>query len=457
MRLFFMTTLLAACANASGSATAEGALSASIVCLAPIGGWNVKLQGSTWNDEADAIAADNSDCAIYLAGDTVNVLPGATSFGGQDAFLIRYNSSGSVVWTRQFGSLLGSDEAEWATGVAVSANHEIYVTGCTTGQMTNAPETNAGGTDVFLAKYDHDGNQLWIHQFGTTTDDCSTGVAVGVSGGVFVVGSTHAFLPGSLSAYFGGADAFLVKYSSAGVRQFTQMLGSPVDDEASAVAIGPSGNVYVTGDTEEDLPRFANFPDEQGTRNGGADIFLAKYDPTTGAPIWLRQRGTSGEDRANGVVVNDSNEVFLTGYTNGWFDGIPTHGLEDIVVISYDTAGTWRWTDQRGSLGDDRGTAITVDSSGTPFVTGYASSTVDGEPYAGGTSDVVVIKYGRAGVHRWTADLGERDNERPTGIAAGVGDDLFVGGFTDGNLGNALGFGENDAFVARFSQTGDLD
>ncbi len=169
-------------------------------------------------------------------------------------------------WTKQWGTTT----ADYATGVAVDGSG-TYVTGYTNGNLDG--NTNAGGYDAFLTKYDPSGAKLWTKLLGhnggganAAGNDWATGVAVDGSGNVYVSGYTLGNLDENTNA--GGYDAFLTMYNSTGVWQWTKLLGTAGDDWASSVAVDGSG-VYVTGGTTGDLG---------GTNAGGYDAFLAKYN-----------------------------------------------------------------------------------------------------------------------------------------------------------------------------------
>lgn len=452
--LLAATVLLPACATDLPRDPAGTISESTAICSWSIDGWNTRLQGTdpdpnfNTNEGASAIAHDLDDCGIYVGGDTSGALEDQVALGSGDAYLTRYGTSGGVSWTRQFGSTA----SDTITGVAVGANHNIVVTGCTSGTITGSPEANAGGSDAFVAKYDADGNQLWIHQLGSTGDDCGYGVAIGGNGGVFITGVARGVLGGA-APYWGAGDAFLAKYSPSGVLQFTKLIGSPDADEAKSIAIGSAGNVFIAGYTREDLLSFTDPMAVSPGRFGGDDIFVGKYDPVTGDQLWLAQRGTGDDERATGIAVNDNNELFVTGWTDGSLDGNIHQAYEDVFVLSYSTSGTWRWTDQRGSTANERGEAIAVDSNGAPYAVGWAMDNIDGQPHEG-EGDILILKYSRAGVHRWTTELGEADNERAQGVSISGTDNIFVAGFTNSDLNGVSNNGGNDAFAIRFDSTG---
>src|SRR2546425_1032036 len=111
---------------------------------------------------AVGIAVDAS--GVYVAGLTWDALPGQTSAGSGDAFLRKYDASGNVLWTRQFGS----SDFDQADNVAVDASG-AYVAGVTAGAFPG--QTSAGSADAFVIKYDTSGNVLWTRQFGSSGYD----------------------------------------------------------------------------------------------------------------------------------------------------------------------------------------------------------------------------------------------------------------------------------------------
>jgi len=101
----------------------------------------------------------------YVAGHTLGGLDGNTSAGGDDLFLVKYDTNGNKLWTRQ----LGTSSLDGAYGVAVDGSGNAYVAGHTLGGLDG--NTSAGGDDLFLVKYDTNGNKLWTRQLGSSSWD----------------------------------------------------------------------------------------------------------------------------------------------------------------------------------------------------------------------------------------------------------------------------------------------
>lgn len=417
------------------------------LCFWDLNGWDTKLQGTVNDDSDSAVATDPSGCAIYTAGWTFS---GPVGFG--DIHVTKYSTFGTISWTAGFGT----SSFDGATSIAVDSNHNVYVAGCTGGTLPTATPASAGAADAFLAKHDSLGAQLWVRQIGSAGDDCAHGVAVDASDQIFITGMTHGALPSGGTPYFGGADAFIAKYSSGGTLLFSKLIGTPNDDEANAIAIGNGGKIFVTGYTRDDLPFFTEPMNPGGNWQGGTDIFTGKYDPVAGGLIWIDQRGTSQDERANGIAINAFNEVFVGGYTRGGLDGNVNAGTDDLVTISYRSSGVWRWTDQVGSSSAERAQAVTVDTSGRPFVAGYTDGPLDGQATIG-TRDAVLIKYTRGGARTWTRLLGDSfSTTSASGVAGGFSSMEFVVGATSGSPNGTSNQGSNDAFIVRYDSAGSI-
>ena len=110
-----------------------------------------------------------------------------------------------------------------------------------------------------------------------------------------------------------------------------------------------------------------------------------------------KQLGTSSSDIANGVTVDSSDNIYVRGYTGGGLDGNTNSGNYDIILLKYNSSGTNQWTKQLGTSSSDLGEGVTVDSSNNIYVTGYTEGGLDGNTNAGG-KDVFLVKYNSDGV-----------------------------------------------------------
>lgn len=329
-------------------------------------------------------------------------------------------------WTRQFGTTF-SDNAQ---AVATDAAGNIFVAGYTgLGDMDGVgPDTLAGATDLYLAKYAANGSRIWIRQLGSSGQDFAYGVATDSGGNSYVVGTTDSDLDGAGSQVFGGGyDAFIVKYDAAGTLVWIRQLGNVDFEEARGVAVDGSDNVYITGSTTGDI-------DNVGTpvAGGAANVFLAKYD-ASGTLQWARQFGSATEEKAYGIAVSGAN-VYLTGYTYGDLDGAGPGGSAyiDIFLASYDTSGNQQWISQVGSNVADAGFRLAVDGGGNIYVTGYTYGDLDGAgtgTHAGGT-DMFVARFNASGTLTRVTQIGTETNDFGSGIAVDTAGNIYLAGYT---------------------------
>lgn len=229
----------------------------------------VHLLGTTHDDYATGVSVDGTGNP-FVSGSTDGQLPGSAeaNVGNRDAFVARYNSSGTIQWVHQLGSNMYDTGAALATDSAGNS----YVTGITDGRIVGSPTANAGGFDVYVARYNANGQRAWVQQFGSASDEHGSGVAVDRAGNVYVSGDTNGTLPGSQEANAGGSDAYVAKFDSHGSRQWTHQIGSAGIDLSTAVATDKTGLVYSVGSTNGTLPGSVEL------NSGFNDAFIWRLD-----------------------------------------------------------------------------------------------------------------------------------------------------------------------------------
>jgi hypothetical protein len=381
--------------------------------------------GSNAGDWAKSVALDASGNVI-VAGYTGGSLAGGNA-GLTDAFVRKYDPNGSVLWTRQFGSI----DIDWASGVAVDASGNVLVVGATYGSLAGG---NAGEEDAFVRKYDPNGNELWTRQFGSSAWDWAHAVAVDASANVLVAGQTFGSIA---SANAGSADAFVRKYDADGNELWSRQFGNTASEWARGVAVDASGNVLVAGETSGSLA---------GGNAGGIDAFVRKYDPN-GTVLWTRQFGSSGHESSRGVAVDASGNVLVAGETSGSLAGGSAGGI-DAFVRKYDPNGTVLWTRQFGSSADDVAHGVAVGASGSVHVAGSTQGSLAGG--GAGGHDAFVRAFDADGSERWTRQFGSGADDLAFAVGADAVGNILVAGETSGSLAGGSS-GGIDAFVQKLS------
>ena len=220
--------------------------------------------GSTGNDRITAIGVDSAG-DVYAAGFASGALPGQTLQGDTDAFVVKYNSSGTQQWVSQFGTLFGDS----ANALAVVGS-DVYVTGYVAGPYETGFPYN-GGTDLFVTKFAAStGSETWRRQY--SPDDPAQinpyGIAADASGNVYIVGDVDKSVDG-VETHAGAKDVFILQYLADGTRGWARQQGSAQDEIALAVTLLGS-DLYLTGWSKGALDGYTN--------DGQEDIFVLKYD-----------------------------------------------------------------------------------------------------------------------------------------------------------------------------------
>jgi len=387
----------------------------------------IRQFGSPDQDAAAGVAAD-TDGNVYVAGDTVDALPGQTETGSHDAYVRKYDSQGNEIWTQQFGLNDGAAQVVQGRGVAVGPDGRVYVAGNTSGTFPG--EVNFGRQDGFLRKYDPDGTEIWTRQFGSDRYEWVDGAAVSSDGAVYVVGVTSGALPGQTRV--GGDDVFIGNL--IWIRQF----GTALFDEARAVGVDPDGNAYVVGVLEES--------------GGWGDIFLRKYDPA-GAEIWTRRFCAPDSCWASAVAVDADGNPHVVGGVRGTLPGQTRTGWEDAFLRKYDPDGTELWTRQFGTAPSAQAGGVAVDMFGDVWVGGTARGAFPGQTSAGG-GDIFLRKYDAAGDELWTCQFGSPDDDYGPRVAVGPDGSPYLCGQTRGELPGQTYLGDQDAFLLKLLRCG---
>ncbi|MFO0098155.1 MAG: SBBP repeat-containing protein, partial [Aphanizomenon sp.] len=314
-----------------------------------------KLLGTIGADYAMSLTT-GSDGAIYVAGYTGGNLDGQVNSGNEDAFVTKYNTDGTKAWTK----LLGTSGDDRANSLTTGSDGAIYVAGYTGGNLDG--QTNSGGGDSFVTKYNTDGTKAWTKLLGTSGADYARSLTTGSDGAIYVAGTTGSNLDGQVNS--GGYDTFVTKYNTDGTKAWTKLLGGSGHDYANSLTTGSDGAIYVAGYTDGNLDGQVN--------SGGVDAFVTKYN-TDGTKAWTKLLGTSGADIAYSLTTGSDGAIYVAGYTSGNLDGQVNSGGVDAFVTKYNTDGTKVWTKLLGSSVNDYAYSLTTGSDGAIYVAGYTS------------------------------------------------------------------------------------
>ncbi|HVZ38920.1 MAG TPA: T9SS type A sorting domain-containing protein [Candidatus Kapabacteria bacterium] len=321
------------------------------------------------------------------------------STGGTDAFLARFNSGGILRWGKRIAT--GPTDA-WARGITLdNVTQMCYVAGnfADSARFDTSAVTGAGGTDIFLSKYNAAGVIQWARSGGGPGNEEAYGAGIDGSADVYVAGrftdSTFFATDTVLSA--GGTDAAVWKFSTTGAPTWIETMGGPLDDRANAIAVDAFGNSYITGAISDTT----HFDTTVVSSRGGTDAFVAKVDGV-GTIRWVRRAGSDLGDEGYGLGLDATGNVYVTGAITDTSDFggtvlpiLPNNS--EAFVAQYDGAGVFKWVRTAGGAGRDEGHAVTVDRNAELRVGGeFTGPAQFGSINAagGGNLDVFVAKLG---------------------------------------------------------------
>ena len=384
----------------------------------------------------------------------------------------------------------------------IDANGELYVTTLTSVRKLSpivpiVPLAIAGGTDIFVVKYDSAGTPQWARRIGGLASDQAGLVSTDSSGNIVVAGGYSSnpltiFAANGTMAFTlanaGSFDTFVVKYDSVGTPLWARRIGGGGDDFISRITTDSSGNIVVVGQYDSSSLTIYN---ENGTTAftltnlGGIDAVVVKYD-SAGTPQFARRIGGSSADRlwsissdssGNIVVVGQYDSSSLTIFAadgNPSFTTLTNSGSNDVFIVKYDSTGTPLWARRLGGTGDDQVRSVSIDLSGNIVVAGqYASSPLtifaaDGTMAFtlanAGLSDAFVVKYNSAGTPQWARRVGGTSADFANSVSTDSSGNIVVAGYyvsttltiynENGTTAFTLANDSENSFVVKYNSEG---
>lgn len=480
----------------AGTATLNGPTSVSNCFIAAYdASGNYSYAGSlggytntSFQEENMGMVVDNTG-NVYVTGyfnGSVDFDPGAgtavlTSAGSNDIYFAKYSADGNLIYAKTMGGSSG----DVGNSIAVDASNNVYVTGTFQGTVDFDPGggianlTSIGSSDLFIAKYDENGNYEYAFQLGGSGTAAGFTVKSDDFGNIYVGG----YFTGTIDAdpalavvnltSAGSNDFFVAKYDSFGNYVFAKRIGNAGIDVLTGLAIDGLGNVYTTGYFQNTV----DFDPGAGTANlmatGSIDLFLAKYD-ASGNYVYAKKAGGTGSIAANSIAVDASGNAYITGSFNGVIDFDPgagtvnltASGSNNIFIAKYDASGNYVYAHKAGTTGSSDGKSIVVDNAGNVYATGYFQNTVDFDPGAGtanlasmGNNDIFLVKYDAAGNYVNAKAMGSTSTEVANNIALDGSGNIVIAGITlstvdfDPGTGTAALIATNsfDVFIAKYS------
>ena len=322
---------------------------------------------------------------------------------------------------------------------------------------------------------------LWAAEPGTEVDNYGRAITVDQDGNVYISGY-HSGV-----TYFGDVmldcgrnkAIFLSKLDTNGNWLWTKEFPGIGIDEGRNLTIDSKGNLYFTGWFENETV----FDEHKLISRGSKDAFIAKLDQD-GNIIWIRQAGSTGDDRGVDVDVTDDGLVYLAGWFGGKVkfgdDEISAYGGQDMYVAALDEDGNWLWANNPGGIDMDIPLGISVDNEGNCLVCGRFTDNYYFVDYdtklekhdtledrkrkikelkGYGTTDMILFKIGPDGNYKWFLNAGGVSEDVGRSVHVDSDDNCyFTGWFSDMARFGPFEFqskGDRDIFVAKVDKDGE--
>lgn len=395
-------------------------------------------------------AFDNTNASYAIRGNTMVVSPGGntyytgeftgtydfdhgssvanlTSAGNSDIFVAKYDTEGNYDWALSFGDP-GND---YAHVIGIDDNENIIVSGGITGTVDFDPGTgNTSLTGVFyLAKYDSNGNFLWV----TPTTYQLYCIKTDAAGNIYITG-----------------DNSFAKYDAAGNLiwniNLTGIKGKSITTDAT-------GNVIVSGSFSATVDFDPSASTSNLTAQGLKDGFIAKYD-ASGNYIWAFALGGTGSsyggfDEASSIEVDANDNVYVVGIfaTTVDFDpGPATHNLTAAFMenkcayyfAKYDASGNYvfayKFFSDMSIIFVDVNPDMAIDDNGNIYISGphwggNVGTTTTINLTSNGGPDLFVAKYDSNGINDWVFSIGGLYSEFCGTINVDQDDNVYINGY----------------------------
>ncbi len=354
--------------------------------------WATYYGGTGGEVAYDIVLHGNDD--VYVTGYTQSLNNIATAgshqdkkSGGYDGFLVKLDSSGKRIW----GTYFGKTGKDFGIKLGVTKNDYIILAGTTNStsgiSMPGAYQLNygGGGDDAFIARFDTAGGLIETTYFGGEQEERVNSLVIDTFDNIYLAGSTTSktglatsgfqMVPG---AYF---DGYIAKFSSVSNIAWATYYGGDWNDYGYGAAVDKAGNIYLAGCTGSNNS-IATPGSHKPTGMSGYDAYIAKFN-TNGNRLWGTYYGGYWHEQIHDIIVDDNDNVFVTGYTDS-DTGIATPdalqpvfgSVVDLFLAKFDEGGFLKYGTyyEARTSARDHGNALAVDRLGNLYVCGENDS-----------------------------------------------------------------------------------
>lgn len=392
--------------------------------------------------------------------------------GLQDAFIEKFDESGFVQWAHNFGG----PGYDGVYKLAVDNADNIYAIGYFAGTADFDPDmvdeakiTSKGGYDMFMVKFDKNGEFIWVNGFGALEDDWINNITIDKDGNIYISGQFKGIVDfdGSaagvleINSTLDLYDGFVAKYNTDGEVSWAFRMGGFYDDIATELVVDQAGNIIVTGTFQGTADFDGQFLDAvDGTMPGWpkeGDVYIAKYSADADL-IWAKSiKGDPGfnggySNMSYAMALDGDDNIYITGliYGKGDFNMdevgesiLTTYADYDSYFAKYTSDGNFVWAHATAPKVLGYNLDMVIDDHNDIYLTGDFGYSA-GIPYEAdfdfdpdsifmlqslGEKDIYIAKYDSSAAIKWAYNLGGSGYDYATAIALDKNYSICVGGW----------------------------
>lgn len=399
-----------------------------------------------------------------------------TSHGQGDVFIAKYDGSRDLLWVRTGGSIY----YDYIYGLEVDLAGNVYAGGIFSKSITGntAPMffgstalQTFGKADLFIVKFNSNGELITAKSFGSTEDDQLNGMSKDASGNIYINGgfkNSITFGSNTLTSSNGSYQHYITKFNSEGNILWAKNSSGTTNCIGVDIVSDETGNTISTGF----FSGSTTFGNTTLNSHGSNDILLVKHNQT-GEVVWAKSFGGNELDYGLKVDTDTDGNIFLTGSFEfvlnfGSDVSLTSRGGGDVFISKFDPNGNIIWARGAGSptingfTGDESPSDFITDLQGNSYLTGYFAFKIifenDTLNCESGGADVYVVKYDREGNVNLIKKVNGLEGGRvfSNTLSTNNSDELFVSGSFIGtaefdNINLQSGGNTDDLYIAKLS------
>jgi hypothetical protein len=435
--------------------------------------------GGIKNELATRNCSDNSG-NVYVSGDLyLNASSGtAESYFGNDTlfvnsendfFLAKYDANGNELWAKNFGGNYNNPfdpKTENLYSICYDSNtNAIYITGnyissCTFDSFLLT--TSVGDAQIFIAKFDLNGNCVWAKSAGSSGGDGGSAITIDPNGYVYVSGGLSALA--AFDSFTVGAGAFLAKYDNSGncvwVKNISNTFGGIGNNTAAIWSMKfYDSDLFLYANMNNDTVMFDTI--QIVVNPGSFGRFIARFDSSENGHVrWTKVFATPGADVESEIDIDNSGSLYVSGVYYGGtaiFDSDTLHsaGASDFFIAKFDENGNYQWARNGNASIDAKAYGLICDGDGNTYISGSFHGTADFGTFTQTsltTEDMFIARYNTNGDCMGVRHTGQAGGYDVTTYSGSV----FVAGYYFNTVNfdthSVTSLGGDDVYVAKIDE-----